>query len=138
MVWSSPERHGAMTVILKAQTDWILLSAIGGKRLTQGKTLALMEVFRGLHSFNAVNQMGILGRWMRMITILNHSPLPKAWLEFESGQMKQSSFYNRIVYAMEELAHFPVITLGHKAMLADRYSERVESAEELHKRVSLR
>ena len=138
MVWSSLERHGAMTGILKAQIDWIPLSAIGGKQLTQGKTLALMQVSGESHSLNAVNKMGILGHWMRMITILNQSPLPKAWLEFESGQMKQSSFYNRIVYAMEELAHFPVITLGHKAMLADGYSERVESAEELHKRVSLR
>jgi len=100
MVWSSPEQHGAMTGILKAQIDWIPLSAIGGKRLTQGKTLALMQVSGGSHSFNAVNQMGIPGRWMRIITILNQNSLPKAWLEFESGQMKQSSFYNRIVYAM--------------------------------------
>ena len=97
-----------------------------------------MPVSGESHSFNAVNQMGILGRWMRMITILNQSPLPKAWLEFESGQMKQSSFYNRIVYAMEELSRFTVITRGHKAMLADRYSERVESAEGFHKRVLLR
>ena len=138
MVWSSPERHGAMTVILKAQIDWIPLSAIGGKRLTQGKTLALFQVSGGSHSFNAVNQMQILGRWMRMITIPNQSSLSKAWLEFESCQMKPSLFDDRIVDVMEELARFTIITMGQKAMLADRYSERVESAEELHKRILLR
>ena len=138
MVWSSPERHGAMTGILKTQIDWIPLSAIGGVRPTQGKTLALMQVSGGSQSFNAINQMRILGRWMRMITIPNQSSLPKAWLEFENGRMKPSSFYNRIVDVMEELARFIVMTRSRTEMLVDRYSERVESAEDVHKRVSLK
>jgi len=138
MVWSSPERHGAMTGILKTQIDWIPLSAIGGMRPTQGKTLALMQVSGGSQSFNAVNQMRILGRWMRMITIPNQSSLPKAWLEFENGRMKPSPFYNRIVDVMEELARFTVMTRNRKEVLVDRYSERFESTEELHKRVSLK
>ena len=138
MVCSSPGWHGAMTGILKTQIDWIPLSAIGGMRLTKGKTLALMQVSGGSQSFNTVNQMRILGRWMRMITIPNQSSLPKAWLEFENGRMKPPSFYNRIVDVMEELARFTVMTRSHKAMLVDRYSERVESAKELQKRVSLK
>ena len=138
MVWSSPERHGAMTGILKSQIDWIPLSAIGGVRPTQGKTLALMQVSGGSQSFNAINQMRILGRWMRMITIPNQSSLPKAWLEFENGRMKPSSFYNRIVDVMEELARFTVMTRSRTEVLVDRYSERVESAEDVHKRVSLK
>ncbi|MGB0799615.1 MAG: NAD(P)H-dependent oxidoreductase, partial [Planktomarina sp.] len=95
MVWSSPERHGAMTGIMKAQIDWIPLSPIGGVRPTQGKTLALMQVCGGSQSFNAVNQMRILGRWMRMITIPNQSSIPKAWLEFQKDRMAPSSLYNR-------------------------------------------
>ena len=137
MVWSSPERHGAVTGILKAQIDRIPLSAIGDMRPTQGKTLALMQVSSGSRLFNPVNQMRVLGRWMRMIKIPNQSSLSKAWLEFENGRVKPSSFYNRIVDVIEELAGFAVITRGHKEMLVDCYSERVESAEELHKRVSL-
>ena len=90
MVWSSPERHGAMTGILKPQIDCIPLSAIGGKRSPQGKTLALMQVSSGSRLFNTVNQMRALGRWMRMITIPNQSSLPKAWLEFENRRMKPS------------------------------------------------
>ncbi len=138
MVWSSPERHGAMTGIMKSQIDWIPLSAIGGVRPTQGKTLAIMQVSGGSQSFNAVNQMRILGRWMRMITIPNQSSVAKAWLEFENGRMKPSAYYNRIVDVMEELVRFTVMTRGRKDALVDRYSERVESAEELHKRVSLK
>ncbi|MEM1101600.1 MAG: arsenical resistance protein ArsH [Pseudomonadota bacterium] len=136
MVWSSPERHGAMTGIMKTQIDWIPLSAIGGIRPTQGKTLALMQVSGGSQSFNAVNQMRILGRWMRMITIPNQSSVPKAWLEFENGRMKPGPLYNRIVDVMEELARFTVMTRGRSEMLTDRYSERVESAAEVHARVS--
>jgi arsenic resistance protein ArsH len=97
-----------------------------------------MQVSGGSQSFNSVNQMRILGRWMRMITIPNQSSLPKAWLEFENGRMKPSPFYNRVVDVMEELARFTVMTRGRKEMLVDRYSERVETAEELHKRVSLK
>ena len=90
MVWSSSERHGAMTGILKAQIYCIPLSAIGGKRPIQGKNLALMQVSSGSRLFNTVNQMRALGRWMRMITIPYQSSLPKAWLEFENGRMKPS------------------------------------------------
>lgn len=136
MVWSSPERHGAMTGILKMQVDWLPLSPIGGVRPTQGKTLAVMQVSGGSQSFNAVNQMRILGRWMRMVTIPNQSSVPMAWKEFEGGRMKPSSLYNRIVDVMEELARFTVMTRGRKDMLVDRYSERVESLEAVHKRVN--
>ncbi len=138
MVWSSPERHGAMSGIMKLLIDHIPLSPIGGVRPTQGKTLALMQVCGGSQSFNAVNQMRILGRWMRMLTIPNQSSVPKAWLEFEGGRMKPSSMYNRIVDVMEELARFTVMTRGRKDMLVDRYSERVETAQEVHKRVSIK
>ena len=136
MVWSSPERHGAMTGIMKTQIDWIPLAPIGGIRPTQGKTLAVMQVCGGSQSFNAVNQMRILGRWMRMITIPNQSSVPMAWKEFENGRMKPSSLYNRIVDVMEELARFTVMTRGRKDMLVDRYSERVETLEQVHKRVN--
>ena len=137
MVWSSSERHSAMTGILKAQIYCIPLSAIGGRRSTQGKNLALMQVSSGSRLFNTVNQMQVLGRWMLMIKIPNQSPLPKAWLEFENGRVKPFSFYNRTADFMEELERFNVIALGHKEILVDCYSERVGSAEELHKRVSL-
>lgn len=135
MVWSSPERHGAMTGIMKTQVDWIPLSPIGGVRPTQGKTLALMQVSGGSPSFNTVNQMRILGRWMRMITIPNQSSVPKAWAEFDKGRMKTGPLYNRIVDVMEELARFTVMTRG-RPQLTDRYSERVESLEAVHARVT--
>lgn len=136
MVWSSPERHGAMTGIMKTQVDWIPLSPIGGIRPTQGKTLAVMQVSGGSQSFNAVNQMRILGRWMRLVTIPNQSSVPMAWKQFEDGRMKPSSLYDRIVDVMQELARFTLMTRARSSMLTDRYSERVESAEEVHKRVS--
>lgn len=136
MVWCSPERHGAMSSILKAQIDWIPLAA-GAIRATQGKTLAVMQVSGGSQSFNAVNQMRILGRWMRMITIPNQSSVAKAFLEFEEdSSMKPSSYYDRIVDVMEELYKFTLLTRGQKEYLTDRYSERKESAEELSKRVN--
>jgi len=136
MVWVSPERHGAMTAIMKAQIDWIPLS-VGARRPTQGKTLALIQVSGGSQSFNAVNQMRILGRWMRMITIPNQSSVPKAFLEFdEAGRMKPSPLYDRIVDVCEELVKFTHLTRGRSSYLTDRYSERVESAEALMKRVN--
>lgn len=138
MVWVSPERHGAMTAIMKAQIDWIPL-ALGAKRPTQGKTLAVMEVSGGSQSFNAVNQMRILGRWMRMVTIPNQSSVPKAFLEFdEAGRMKPSALYNRVVDVCEELVKFTHLVRGRSDYLTDRYSERVESAEQLSARVNLR
>lgn len=136
MVWCSPERHGAMTGIMKAQIDWIPLSE-GAVRPSQGKTLAVMQVCGGSQSFNAVNQMRILGRWMRMITIPNQSSVAKAWQEFDDdGRMKPSSYYDRIVDVMEELMKFTLLTRGNSAYLVDRYSERKESAEELSRRVN--
>ena len=101
MVWCTPERHGAMTGVMKTQIDWIPLSA-GAVRPTQGKTLAVLEVSGGSQSFNAVNQLRILGRWMRMLTIPNQSSVPKAFLEFdEGGRMKPSAYYDRVVDVME-------------------------------------
>lgn len=138
MVWCSPERHGAMTGILKSQIDWIPLSA-GAVRPTQGKALALMQVCGGSQSFNAVNQMRILGRWMRMLTIPNQSSVAKAFLEFEeNGRMKASAYYDRVVDVMEELLKFTLLTRDVSPYLVDRYSERKESAEELVQRVNQR
>lgn len=136
-VWCSPERHGAMTGLMKTQIDWLPLAPMGGVRPTQGRTLAVMQVSGGSQSFNTINQMRVLGRWMRMITIPNQSSVAKAFLEFEEdGRMKPSPYYNRMVDVMEELMKFTVLTRGHSDYLTDRYSERVESAEELSKRVN--
>ncbi|MAP94589.1 MAG: arsenical resistance protein ArsH [Ponticaulis sp.] len=136
MVWCSPERHGAMTGLMKTQIDWLPLS-LGGVRPTQGKTLAVMQVSGGSQSFNAVNQMRILGRWMRLITIPNQSSVAKAWAEFEEdGRMKPSPYYNRIVDVMEELVKFTLLTRDRADYLVDRYSERVETAEETSRRVN--
>lgn len=137
MVWSSPERHGAMTGLMKTQIDWIPLSD-GAVRPTQGKTLAVMQVSGGSQSFNAVNQMRILGRWMRMLTIPNQSSIPKAFQEFdEAGRMRPSPLYDRIVDVMEELMKFTLLTRDRSGYLVDRYSERKESTRELNDRVNL-
>ncbi|MFC3167660.1 arsenical resistance protein ArsH [Paracoccus fontiphilus] len=136
MVWSSPERHGAMSGVMKTQIDWIPLS-LGGVRPTQGKTLAVMQVCGGSQSFNTVNQLRILGRWMRLLTIPNQSSVAKAWDEFdEAGRMKPSSYYDRIVDVMEELVRFTLLTRDIRDLLVDRYSERVESHEALSRRVN--
>ena len=136
MVWCSPERHGAMTGIMKAQIDWIPLEQ-GAVRPTQGKTLAIMQVSGGSQSFNAVGQMRQLGRWMRMVTIPNQSSVAKAFLEFDgTGRMRPSAYYDRIVDVMEELIKFTLLTRGRSAWLVDRYSERKETAAELSKRVN--
>jgi arsenical resistance protein ArsH len=136
-VWCSPERHGAMSGVMKSQIDWIPLSS-GAVRPTQGKTLAVMQVSGGSQSFNAVNQMRVLGRWMRMITIPNQSSVAKAFQEFEDdGRMKPSPYYDRVVDVMEELVKFTLLTRDRAAYLVDRYSERKESAEELSRRVNL-
>ncbi|MGE0054972.1 MAG: arsenical resistance protein ArsH [Hyphomicrobium sp.] len=137
-VWSSPERHGAMSAILKAQIDWLPLNS-GAVRPTQGKTLALLQVCGGSQSFNAVNQMRVLGRWMRMITIPNQSSVAKAFQEFdEHGRMRPSAFYDRVVDVMEELMKFTLLTRDISDYLTDRYSERVETAEQLSARVNLK
>ncbi len=136
MVWCSPERHGAMTGIMKAQIDWIPLT-LGAVRPTQGKTLAVMQVSGGSQSFNAVNQLRVLGRWMRMITIPNQSSVAKAFMEFdENDRMKPSAYYDRIVDVMEELMKFTLLTRDCADYLVDRYSERKESAAQLSKRVN--
>ena len=138
MVWCSPERHGAMSGIMKAQIDWIPLT-LGAVRPTQGKTLAVMQVSGGSQSFNAVNQLRVLGRWMRMVTIPNQSSVAKAFLEFtEEGRMKPSAYYDRVVDVMEELFKFTLLTRDVSPYLVDRYSERKESAAELSKRVNQR
>jgi arsenic resistance protein ArsH len=135
-VWCSPERHGAMTGVFKAQIDWIPLS-VGAVRPTQGKTLALMQVSGGSQSFNALNQMRVLGRWMRMFTLPNQSSVAKAFLEFDdAGRMKPSAYYDRVVDVMEELVKFTLLLRGQTDYLVDRYSERKESAEHLAKRVN--
>ena len=135
-VWCSPERHGAMTGVFKSQIDWIPLS-MGAVRPSQGKTLALMQVSGGSQSFNALNQMRVLGRWMRMFTIPNQSSVAKAFLEFDdAGRMKPSAYYDRVVDVMEELVKFTLLLRGQTDYLVDRYSERKESAEQLSKRVN--
>ena len=123
-VWCSPERHGQISGIMKTQIDHLPLS-VGGIRPTQGRTLAVMQVSGGSQSFNAVNSMRILGRWMRMVTIPNQSSVPKAFEKFdEDGRMEASSFYDRIVDVMEELVRFTILTRPHSTFLTNRYSER--------------
>ncbi|SEQ02031.1 arsenical resistance protein ArsH [Pseudomonas sp. NFACC02] len=137
-VWCSPERHGAMSAVFKAQIDWIPLT-LGAVRPTQGKTLAVMQVCGGSQSFNVVNQLRVLGRWMRMFTIPNQSSVPKAYLEFDdTNRMKPSPYYDRLVDVMEELVKFTLLLRDHKDFLVDRYSERKESAEQLSSRVNQR
>lgn len=124
MVWCSPERHGAITGIMKAQIDHLPLE-MKGMRPTQGRTLAVMQVSGGSQSFNAVNTLRLLGRWMRMVTIPNQSSVASAYKEFdEGGRMLPSSYYDRIVDVMEELVRFTIVLRPHTAQLLDRYSER--------------
>jgi arsenic resistance protein ArsH len=137
-VWCSPERHGAMSAVFKAQVDWIPLE-LGAVRPTQGKTLAVMQVCGGSQSFNVVNQLRVLGRWMRMFTIPNQSSVPKAYMEFdEAGRMKPSAYYDRVVDVMEELVKFTVLLRDRQEHLVNRYSERKETAEQLMARVNQR
>lgn len=128
-VWCSPERHGTITGIFKAQIDWLPLES-GGVRPTQGRTLAVMQVNAGSQSFNAVNALRLLGRWMRMITIPNQSSVPKAFEEFdEAGRMKPSALYDRVVDVMEELVRFTLLTRDRSDYLTTRYSERKGASE---------
>ncbi len=126
-VWCSPERHGQITGIMKTQIDHLPLN-MGGMRPTQGRTLAVMQVSAGSQSFNSVNTLRVLGRWMRMFTIPNQSSVAKAFNEFDdAGRMKASSYYDRIVDVMEELVRFTVLLRPHADQLIDRYSERKEA-----------
>ncbi|KAF1698049.1 arsenical resistance protein ArsH [Pseudoxanthomonas jiangsuensis] len=128
-VWVSPERHGTITGVFKNQIDWLPLED-GSVRPTQGRTLAVMQVCGGSQSFNVVNTLRVLGRWMRMVTIPNQSSVAKAWQEFdESGRMRPSSYYDRVVDVMEELMKFTLMVRGRSDHLVDRYSER-KGAEE--------
>jgi arsenic resistance protein ArsH len=137
-VWCSPERHGAISGVMKAQIDWIPLE-IGSVRPTQGRTLAVMQVSGGSQSFNAVNTLRLLGRWMRMITIPNQSSVAKAYQEFDdAGRMKPSAYYERVVDVMEELVKFTLLTRDVAGYLVDRYSERKEGAAKLEERVNLK
>ena len=136
-VWCSPERHGQITGLMKAQIDHLPL-AMGGMRPTQGRTLAVMQVSGGSQSFNAVNTLRLLGRWMRMVTIPNQSSVAKAYEEFNAdGRMKPSPYYDRIVDVAEELVRFTVLLRPHTATLTDRYSERKEEAAKVEARLSL-
>jgi arsenical resistance protein ArsH len=127
-VWCSPERHGQITGVMKAQIDHLPLS-MGAVRPTQGRTLAVMQVSGGSQSFNAVNTPRLLGRWMRMFTIPNQSSVAKAWQEFDAqNRMRPSPYYERIVDVMEELVRVTVLMRPHVAALTDRYSERREAA----------
>ena len=135
-VWVSPERHGNMTGVMKSQIDWLPLSE-GSVRPTQGRTLAVMQVSGGSQSFNAVNSLRILGRWMRMVTIPNQSSVPMAYKEFdEAGRMKPGPLYDRVVDVCEELMKFTLLTRERADYLVDRYSERKEREPERLKAVA--
>lgn len=125
-VWVSPEQHGSMTACFKNQIDWLPLSD-GAVRPTQGRTVAVLQVCGGSQSFNTVNQLRILGRWMRMVVIPNQSSVAKAWQEFDDdGRMKPSGFRERVVDVMEELFRFTLLLRDRSAALTVRASEEKE------------
>jgi arsenical resistance protein ArsH len=135
-VWCSPERHGTITGVFKSQIDWLPLN-IGSVRPTQGRTLAVMQVSGGSQSFNAVNALRVLGRWMRMVTIPNQSSVAKAFQEFDDdGRMKPSTYYDRVVDVIEELVKFTLLVRDRSSYLTSRYSERKEEAAKTDARAS--
>jgi len=130
-IWCSPERHGQISGLMKAQIDHLPLE-VAGVRPTQGRTLAVMQVSGGSQSFNAVNTLRVLGRWMRMFTIPNQSSIAKAYQEFDAqGRMRPSAYYDRLVDVMEELVRFTVLLRPHRETLTDRYSERKAAGESI-------
>lgn len=136
-VWCSPERHGQITGVMKAQIDHLPL-AMGGMRPTQGRTLAVMQVSAGSQSFNTVNTLRLLGRWMRMFTIPNQSSVAKAYDEFDvNNRMRSSSYYDRIVDVMEELVRFTILLRPYTNQLVDRYSERKGAAQNARPKIDL-
>ncbi|KAJ9115476.1 hypothetical protein QFC22_005234 [Naganishia vaughanmartiniae] len=127
--WCSPEQHGNITAVMKNQIDWVPLST-GSVRPTQGRILGFAQVNGGSQSFNTVNTLRILGRWMRMFVIPNQSSLPLAWKNFTpAGRLKPSSNRDRLVDVCEELVKVSLIIGPHMDMLNDRYSEREETRE---------
>lgn len=139
-VWIAPELHGGLPAVMKNQMDWIPLKMGAKRNLTQGKTLSLMQITGGSQSFNVVNDMRRLGRWMRLLTLPNQSSIAKAWQEFDENDNtlpETSPFYNRVVDVCEELVRFTLLTRDHREFVTDRFSERVESDEQLINRVNL-
>ncbi|KAL8860027.1 MAG: hypothetical protein Q9178_003576 [Gyalolechia marmorata] len=130
-VWVSPEQHGNLTAVFKNQIDWIPLST-GSVRPTQGRTLAIAQVSGGSQSFNTVNSLRILGRWMRMFTIPNQSSIPKAYTQYMSGEgdddgrLRSSGNRDRLVDCMEEFVKYTIVMKPHFALFGDRFSERQE------------
>jgi len=125
-VWVSPEMHGTITGVFKNQIDWIPLNT-GSVRPTQGRTCAVLQVNGGSQSFNVVNELRRLARWMRMICTTNQSSIAKAWQEFDDdGRLKDSSYRDRLIDVMEEHFKMTVLTRTHADFLVDRFSERRE------------
>ncbi|KAJ5343478.1 hypothetical protein N7541_008024 [Penicillium brevicompactum] len=130
-VWVSPEQHGNLTAVFKNQIDWIPLTT-GSVRPTQGRTLAIAQVCGGSQSFNAVNSLRILGRWMRMFTIPNQSSIPRAYTQFpdegqpEDQRLMPSGNRDRLVDCMEEFVKYTILMRPHIGLFGDRFSEREE------------
>ena len=129
-VWVSPEMHGQITGVFKNQIDWIPLNS-GSVRPTQGRTCCVAQVNGGSQSFNAVNTLRLLARWMRMPCCTNQSSVAKAWQEFDDdGRMKPSSYRDRVVDVAEEFAKFTAVITPVANDLNNRYSERKEKEKE--------
>jgi len=128
MIWVSPEIHGNMSGVFKNQVDWMPLKT-GAIRPTQGKTCAVMQVNAGSQSFNTVNNLRVLGRWMRMIVIPNQASIPKAWTEFsEDGSLKDTSFRSRVVDVVDELFKFTSLLRDQQPYFIQRFSEQKDAS----------